>query len=247
MAALLSVLSLVCSLVITTCVLLWAAIYQSKKSWNAFSALTLFTAYTFLMSLFTPSLKQMIDTQNYLAVFLLGAIEEHVKAFCILFYFGHYITKSWLLKNSLTNSPIWLLAIYIATLENWQLLIEPIVTSFIYVSQSREDALENLLFPAVTFYSVPGIFLLSLSSLLRITLHFALLWSFIYFWLNRQRLISVSVATLHGVINVMLVQMNAISSTPFEYIMRLVITFALNAGLLLILITLVRKKKFTNR
>ncbi|MDO6568328.1 hypothetical protein Q4561_14740 [Alteromonas sp. 1_MG-2023] len=209
MIALLSVILLSTSLLATTVLCFRAIIHQTRKTGMiAFWIIALFFFLVLIISPLRTSAVSVLEAGNIKAFFFRGVFEECLKGFCVLFYCSHPLTLNQLKTNGFTNNILWPFALFISMLENWQIFLEPIISTILYLNQFSQNPevrehLELWLaqIPAVQYYSTSGLYLLATSAFTRILIHFGLLWFFVYFWTSQKKSLALCISALHGLIN----------------------------------------------
>ncbi|MEW9798581.1 hypothetical protein [Alteromonas sp. CYL-A6] len=242
MAALIAFSVLLLIYITTSCVSIRAAIYGYRQCGNSLLAShLLFLMLTVLVSFFAPVTKHLLTDHGYLTLFLLGFNEEMMKGISLLLFCGSWLKRAQMSKQ-LIQPAIWSLALLIALLETTQLLAEPLLSSFFYLSDPMVMSEGDYKLPVVQYFSTTGLYFLSSAVITRIAIHFFLCWLYVWYWTGGQKQWALMVAVVHGVINVVMLQIALNTPTPAMHIMLMGCAYMLIGGLLGIWVVSLRKK-----
>ena len=162
-----------------------------------------------------------------------------MKGFSLLLFCGHYLSPQHL-STHLTQAPIWPLIMMISLVETSQVFAQPLIFSVVELSSSLPFTIENEPRSNTRFLTPLAGMLLVSTAFTRAAIHFFLCWLFIFSWQTNNKIAALDVALIHGIINIVMLQVANHSHSPSDHISKIGAAYLIIAVALSIIVSYMR-------
>ena len=162
-----------------------------------------------------------------------------MKGFSLLLFCGHYLSPQHL-STHLTQTPIWPLIMVISLVETSQVFAQPLIFSVVELSSSLPFTIENEPRSNTRFLTPLAGMLLVSTAFTRAAIHFFLCWLFIFSWQTNNKIAALDVALIHGIINIVMLQVANHSHSPSDHISKIGAAYLIIAVALSIIVSYMR-------